>query len=129
MGIRNSACPSAVLGSPLVRTGWALHELPLIAVQVLQVIVAPLHWSGGPCDLQPAADRVHAMAVAKVVFPAEALLLDGSALGFGADILARIGGAMSLAERVATGNQGNGFLIIHRHTGEGLPNVPCRREW
>ncbi len=34
---------------------------------------------------------------------------------------------MAFAEGVAAGDQGNGFLVVHRHAGEGLANVArCR---
>src|SRR6185312_10163434 len=89
MGIRHGARSSPVLGSPLVRTGWALRQFPLIAEQVVEVAVAPLGWGIAPGTLQPAGDRVTAVAAAIGVLPAEALLLDAGALGFGADILAR----------------------------------------
>jgi len=42
------------------------------------------------------------------------------------DILARVGGAVSLAERVPAGNQSNGLLVIHRHAGESFADIPCR---
>src|ERR1700676_2147310 len=126
VGVWNGPRASPVLGSPLVRTGGALRELPLKAEQVFQVVVAPLHWGSGPCALQPAGDGVGSVAVAKAVLPAEALLLDARSLWFGADILARIGGAMGFSERVPAGNQRNRLLVIHRHTGERLPDIPRR---
>src|SRR5665213_1206230 len=98
--IGNGARSGSVLGSPLVRTGGALREFPLIAEQVVEVVVAPLRWRGAPCALQSAGDRRAAIAGAKRVFPAEALLLDAGALRFGADILAGIGSAMGFSECV-----------------------------
>ncbi len=112
-----------------MRTGGALRELPLIAEQVVEVVVVPLRRVGGPCALQPAADRVDAFAAAKGVLPAEALLFDAGGLGFGTDILARIGSAVGFAERVSAGDEGHRLLVIHRHAGERLPDIPCRGDW
>src|SRR5208283_807743 len=38
----------------------------------------------------------------------------------------RITGAVGFAERVPAGNERNGLLVIHRHTGESLSDIPCR---
>src|ERR1017187_601047 len=129
VGIGNGVRSSPALGSPLVRAGGALRELPLKAEQVLQVVVGPLGWGGGPGALQPAADRIDAFAAAKRVFPAEALLLDAGGLGCGADILARVGGAVGFSECVPAGNERNGLLVIHRHAGERFPDIACRSDW
>src|SRR5207302_7405192 len=90
---------------------------------------APLHGSGSPCDLQPAADGRDAVAAAKRVLPAQALLFDGGGLGFGADVLGRLGSAVGFPECVTAGNQRNGLLVIHRHAGEGLADILRGREW
>src|SRR5208337_291663 len=111
VGIRNGARCRPVLGRPLVRTGWALHQLPLMAEQVFQVVVAPLRRRLAPNDLQAAADRVVAVAAAIAALPTQALLLDGRAFGFGADILERIGSAVCFAERVPAGNESNCLLV------------------
>ncbi len=108
--------------------GGALREFPFIAEQVVEVVVVPLHRVGGPCALEPAGDRVGAVAAAKGVFPAEALLFDVGALGLGTDILVRIGSAMGFAERVSAGDEGNRLLVIHRHSAEGLSDIPGRGE-
>src|SRR5207302_6425969 len=63
------------------------------------------------------------------VCPAEALLFNRGALGFGADILARIGGAVGFAERVPAGNERNGLLVIHRHASERFADIACRSDW
>src|ERR1700678_400734 len=109
-----------------MRASRTLRQLPFIAEQVREEVVAPLRWRGGPGYLQAAADRLVAVAIAEAVLPAEALLLDPSALGLGADILLGIGSAVGFAESVAAGNQSNCLLIIHRHARKGLPNVACR---
>src|SRR6516165_10462148 len=98
--------------------GRALRELPFVAEQVLEEVVAPLRRRGGPGDLQAAGDGVAALAGAEAVLPAEALVLDAGGLGFMRDV-ARRRGTMRLAEGVATGDQGHGFLVVHRHATEG----------
>src|SRR4029453_4937637 len=84
----------------------------------------PLRRLLGPGALEPAGDRVGPPAGAEGVLPAEALLLEGRALRFGADVLERGGRTVSLAERVSTGDERDRLLVVHRHTTEGLPNVP-----
>src|ERR1700675_282750 len=72
---------------------------------------------------------MNAFAAAKSVFPAQALLFDAGALGFGTDILARIGSAMGFAERMSAGDKGHRLLVIHRHAAERLSDIPCRSDW
>ena len=110
------------LGHPLVRPGRALREFPLEAEQVLEVVVAPLRGRLGPGDLQPAGDGIGALARAEPVLPAEALRLEASCLRFHADI-AGGSGTMGLAEAVATGDQGDGFLVVHGHSRKRLADV------
>ena len=126
MCVGHGVLRGGVPGRPLVRTGRALRQHPLMAEQVLEVAVVPLDRVPGPCTLDAAGDGVDALAAAKAVLPAEALLFDASALGCGADILGRIGRAVGLAEGVPAGDERHGLLVIHGHAGEGLADVPCR---
>ena len=126
VGIRHGTLCRCVLVRPLLGAGGALRELPFIAEEVFQVVVVPLHRVRGPCALQAAADGIDAFSAAEAILPAQALLFDWCALGFGADILARIGGAMSLAEGVSAGDEGNRLLVIHCHAKERLPDIPSR---
>ena len=87
--IRNRAGARAVLRRPLMRAGRALGQLPFVAEQVLEEVVAPLRRRRGPGDFQAAGDRVTAVAGAEAVLPAEALLLDVGAFGLGADMSSR----------------------------------------
>src|SRR5208337_4816671 len=114
---------------PLPRTARALPHLPLVAEQVVEETVVPLHRVGGPCALQTAGDRVVAFAASKGVPPAETLLLEGGTLGFGTDVLSRIGSTMGFAKGVAASDQRNGLLVIHGHAAERFPNVPGCSEW
>src|SRR5262245_17684087 len=128
VSIRHGALCRCVLGSPLERTGRTLRQLPLVAEQVLEVAVVPLHRVRGPGALQAAGDRVSAFAALESVPPAEALLLEAGTLGFGTAVLSRVGSTVGLAEGVAAGNQRHGLLVIHGHAAERLPNVPGRDE-
>ena len=123
MSIRHGALGRGILGSPLLGTGGARRQLPVVLEQVVEVPVVPLRRLVGPGPLQPAGDGVVALAAAEGVPPAEALRLDGATLGFGTDVL-RAGCAMALAEGVAADDERNRLLVVHRHAGEGLSNVP-----
>src|SRR6266511_508325 len=112
-----------ILGSPLARPGGALRQLPVVLEQVVEEPVDPLRRFVGPGALQPAGDRVGALATAERVLPAEALLFEGSTLGFRTDVVGRGGGAMRLAERVSTDDEGNRLLVVHRHAAERLSEV------
>src|ERR1035441_10722088 len=90
--------------------------------------LVPWHRVGGPCAFQPAGDRVDAFAAAKGIYPAQALIFDSRTLGFGTHIRARFGSPVGFAESVSPGNEGNCFFVIHRHSSEGLSDVPGRGE-
>src|SRR6202034_691326 len=108
-----------VLRLPLVRASRALGQLPLVAEQDLQEAVAPLRRGGRPGDLEATGDRVGADTGAERALPAEALLLDRSGLGVGADVVVRAR-AVGLAEGVTASDQGDGLLVVHRHPAERL---------
>ena len=113
-------------GDPLVRACWAFGEFPIVFEEVLEIVIAPLGRSLGPSHLESARDGVAAFAGFVGVLPTEALLLDRGRFGLGADIF-RITGAVAFAESVTTGNERDGFLVVHGHAGEGLANVARRR--
>src|SRR5215213_10796992 len=127
MRIWHFALGRGILGSPLFRTGGARRQLPVVLEQVVQVSVVPLRRLVGPCALQPAGERVGALAAAEGVLPAEALLLEGGSLRFRTDVLG-IDGTMALADRVAADDERDRLLVIHRHTTEGRSNVPGGRQ-
>ena len=124
MGIRYGVRAGAIPGRPLVRTRIALHLLPLVSEQVVEVAVIPLGRVAGPRAFQACGERVDALAGAGAVLPAQPLLLDARAFGLRADQF-RLAGAMALAERVTADDQRDGFLIVHGHPAEGLANVPA----
>ena len=125
VGMRHRAGARPVLRLPLMRAGRALRQLPFVAEQVLEEVVAPLRRRGGPGDLQAAGDRVAAHARAEAALPAEALRLELAAFRIGPHV--RLGrGAVGLAEGVAAGDQRDRLLVVHRHAREGLADVPGR---
>ena len=114
-----------ILGDPLVRAGRAFGQLPLVAKQVFEEVVAPLGGRGGPGDFQAAGDGVAAKAAAVLADPAQALVRDVAGLG----LLAHQRGvarAVRLAKGVATGDQRHSLLIVHGHAGEGVADVARR---
>src|SRR5207244_1258009 len=75
--------------------------------------------------LEPAGNRVGALAGAEAADPAEALVLDRAALGLQPDQI-RVARAVALAERVAADDERDRLLVVHGHATERLANVPRR---
>src|SRR5262249_60928234 len=98
--MRHGAGAIAVFRLPLMRAGRALREFPLVAEQVLEVVVAPLRGRRGPGDFQAAGDRVSSHAGTEFVSPAKALLGDFSRFGIRSTI-GISGGSVRLAEAMA----------------------------
>src|SRR6185295_11954301 len=96
-------------------------------VEILEESVVPLRRFGGPGALEPARDRVFALAAAKTVLPAEPLILQTGALRLGTDVLDGSRGTVGLADRVAADDERNRLLVVHRHAGERLSNVARRK--
>ncbi len=119
--------PGAVLRPPLLGTGRALREFPLVAEQVFKEVVAPLRGRGGPGDFEAAGDRVAAFAGAEAVLPAEALLVEAGAFGLGGDV-GRGGSTVGFAERVTADNERDGFFVVHGHAAEGVADILRRGE-
>src|ERR1700693_5523876 len=114
--MRHRAGARAPLRLPLILARRAPRQLPLVAEQVLEVVVAPLRRSGGPGDLEAAGERVGAMALAEAVLPAEALVDDVSTFRVGPDVGLRAR-TVGLSEGVAAGDQRHRLLVVHRHAG------------
>ena len=123
MGIGHGALGLGILGRPLLGPGRARRQLPVVLEQVVQVPVVPLRRLVGPGALQPAGDGVGALAGAEGVPPAEALLLDGAPSGSGPTYSAPAA-PWDLPNGVAADDERDRLLVVHRHTAEGLPNVP-----
>ena len=127
VSIRYGALGLGILGRPLLRTGGARRQLPVVLVEVLEVSVVPLRRVIGPGALEPARDRIGALSAAELLLPAEALLLQAGAFRFGTDVLGIRGGTMGLADRVAADDERKRLLVIHRHAAERLSNELCRK--
>src|ERR1700722_2580798 len=120
--IGDRAGTRAVLGGELPRSGRAFGQLPLVAVQVLQVAVAPLGRCRGPDHLQSAGDGVLALSAAVGALPAQPLLFDRGAFGLRTDQIS-VARAVGLAEAVPADDQCGGLLVVHRHPAERLADV------
>ena len=105
-------------GAPLVCTGRGFGQFPLIAEQQVEIAHVPLRRVLGPCAFDAGGHGIGCSAVQVRVHPAKALILDPARFRLCAQ-QARIAVAMGLADGVATGGQRRGFLIVHRHAGEG----------
>jgi hypothetical protein len=127
MSIGHGALGLGIRGNPLPGTGRALGQLPVVLVQIVEEAVVPLRRLVGPSALQPTGDRVAALASSVAVVPTEALLLEGSTLGFRTDVVRR-GRTMSLADRVAADDERNRLLVVHRHATECFSNVAGGRQ-
>ncbi len=123
VGVGHGVRRGGIRRNPLPRTGRALHQIPVVAEQGLEEAVVPRRRGGRPGTLEPAGDRVVALAAAEGVLPAEALLLEARAFGFATDVAVRVGGTMGLAEGVPAGDEGDRLLVVHGHASERLPNV------
>src|SRR5580693_3493891 len=121
--MRRRAVACATFRRPRMCTRRPLCHLPFIPGRGGKEAVAPLRWRGGPDDFESTADRVTTVTVAKFVLPSQALLLDVGAFWIVANILSGNAGAVGFAEGVTAGDERHGFLIIHRHAGEGLADV------
>src|SRR3990170_7542798 len=114
VSVRHSAFPCPAFRLPLPFAGRAPGPFPLVLEQVPQEFLAPLRRCLAPGPFQAARDCVGTLAGAMAAVPAEALLLEGGRLGLGAEPV-HGSGAMGLAEGVATGNERDCLLVIHRH--------------
>src|SRR5262249_16219192 len=100
---------------------------PLVAEEVLEVVVAPLRGCGRPRDFQAAGDRVTGLARAEGAPPAESLLLEAGRFAIRAHMGLRAG-TVGLAERVAARDERHRLLVVHGHGLERLADIPGRRD-
>src|SRR5579872_1663704 len=114
MRIRDRTRPRITLRLPLMRTGRALSQLPLVAKEILEEVVAPLRGRLCPGDFQAAADGVAALAFAKLALPAQALFFNVCRLWLGAHQFG-IAGAVGFSESVSASDERVRLLIVHCH--------------
>ncbi|MNC16139.1 hypothetical protein D3C75_639870 [compost metagenome] len=122
MCIRNGAGTRAVFRLPLVCPRRALGQFPFVTEQVLQVVVAPLGWRGGPGDFQAAGDGVATFTGTERALPAQALQFEAGGFGLRSDM---IDGTCTVgfAEGVTARDQRDGFLIVHCHARKGFTDI------
>ena len=109
---------------PLVSARWALFQYPRVLVleEHLEVSVVPLDWVRGPGPLYAAGYRIPADAGLVVTGPTKTLLLERGSFRLCPDVGGRAS-SVGLAECVASCGQCDGLLVVHGHSGEGLPDV------
>ena len=126
MRVGNQAAGRRVSRRPLIGTGRALCQLPLIAEQHVEITIVPLDRIRRPGTLEATCDGVNALAALEVTAPAKTLFLNAGTFRLGPDKTG-ITGAMTFAKGVTAGNKRHCFLVIHRHAGEGFADVASRR--
>src|ERR1044072_6178536 len=104
MRIRYRAVACAIFRCPLICTGRALGQFPVVLKQVLKEVVTPLRRRCGPSDFETAADGVSTETFTKFILPTQALLVDFGAFWFGSDVVGGNGGAVSFPEGMSAGN-------------------------
>ena len=125
MRIRHGISQGTIGGDPLMRAGGGFRQHPIMVQQVFKIVIVPLGRVDGPSAFNAAGDRIPTHAGAKAALPAKAHLFQRRGFRFRAH-MARGAGAMALAEGMAAGDQGHGFLIIHRHARKGFANIAAR---
>src|SRR5690606_31344059 len=95
-----------------------LLQPPVVTEQQVEVAVVPFGRVRGPGAFDAAGDGVAADATGGVVLPAEALFFQFRAFRSRAE-----GGGVAVAVTCAygmgSGGERHGFLVLHRHAGEG----------
>ena len=114
---------SRILGNPLDRAGRALGLDPFEAIEVVEVLGGPGGGSSSPGTFEAARNGVFRMALAALVLPTQALVLDCRLARITDQAAFRLAGAVGLAEGVAAGDQGGGFLVAHRHAAKSAADV------
>ncbi len=105
-----------------MRAGRALGQLPFEVEQVFEEVVGPLGRRLAPNDFEAGGDGVCARSGLEPTAPAQALIFDHSAFRVRAQQRG-VASTVGLTEGVTASDQRDGFVIVHRHTGEGFTNV------
>ena len=128
VGIRDQVLGFDVFRCPLMGTGRALGQFPLVTEEHVEIAVIP---SGGvwfPSPFDTTGGGVDAFASAELVDPAQALLFQRRGFRLWAN-QGRITGAVGFTEGVTAGYQRHGFFVVHRHAGEGFAHIAARCQW
>ncbi|CAB4955834.1 unannotated protein [freshwater metagenome] len=125
--VGNSISCRATTRDPLLGASRTPGQFPLVAEQGLEVAVVPGGRRGRPGTLESAGDGVGAASATEGVLPAQAHLLQRSALGLRTDV-GRVACAVGFAEGVAAGDECDGLFIIHRHASKRLADVAGRSQ-
>ena len=125
MRIGDHVLGTNVLRAPLMSAGGALHKLPLVAEQHVEIAHVPLGGVGLPRAFDAAGNGIDALAAAVRAEPTKAHRLDRRAFGLRSD-MGCIASAVGLAEGMAASDQRHGLFVVHRHAGEGLAHVAAR---
>mmetsp|Transcript_7768 Transcript_7768/g.8878 ORF Transcript_7768/g.8878 Transcript_7768/m.8878 type:complete len:269 (-) Transcript_7768:291-1097(-) len=123
MRVGNKVGRSGIRRNPQLGTSRTLDKLELVLEQILEEPVVPLGRAVGPRALQTTGDGVLALAAAKAVLPAQALLFNGGRLRGWPHVRIRVSGAVAFPERVSACNQCHRLLIIHRHACKRFADI------
>ena len=107
---------------PLPGTCGRFLQRPIIAKQQLEIAHVPFCGFGRPGAFQPRCYRIGCFATQIRVHPAQALVFDLGAFGFGPQ-RSGIAIAMGLAHGVAATGKRCGFFIVHRHARKGFAHL------
>ena len=122
MGVWNEAIPRTALRRPLLGTRRAFGQLPFEREEVGEVTVRPSARRGCPRTFETTGDGVFGIAFPELVFPTQAHLFQRRGFRLRADVF-RISGTVSFSKGMTTGDERDGFLVIHGHAGKSLADV------
>ena len=112
-----------LLRHPLDCAGRTLSFHPVELVKVIKVAHAPLGGSHDPCAFKAAGDGVASVTGAALIFPAHALLFDGSCCWLSTETAFWTASTVSFTKTVTASDQRHSLFIIHRHTRESFADV------
>ena len=125
--IGNHVFGLAVFRLPLLSASRAFDQFPLVAKEHVEVAHVPLGGVGFPGAFDAAGCGMNAHASAQAILPAQSHFFQRGGFGFGSDQF-RVACAVRLAEGMSTGDERDGFFIVHRHAGESLTHIDARSD-
>ena len=114
-----------ILGQPNLRASGGVGQFPFVFEQHVEIAVVPGGRVRLPRAFNAGSGGVDALAGAELVDPAKAHGFQGRGFRLRADE-GGIACAVGLAEGVATGHEGDGFFVIHRHAAKGFAHIAAR---